>query len=547
MNKIKPKLIGVCMLAVWFVIVVAACSNQASDKTNQEGSREQQNQNEGGQEPQEVGYPEKLSYWVALNGNVSATMKSYNEIAAYQELEKLTGTKVEFQHPPQGQETDAFNLMISSGDLPDVIEHNWANVTRGPDQAIKDGTIIRLNELIDQYAPNFKKVLEENPEFKKLVTTDEGNIYVFPFLRGDEYLLTFNGLTIRKDWLDTLNLEVPETIDEWYEVLTAIKTGDPNQNGEQDEIPLFIDIKGTNLNLNNAFLGAWGITSMFYQIDGKVHYGPIQPEFKEFLTTMNKWYEEGLIDPDYAATDGKLKDAKVTGNVLAALPTYTGSGIGRYTELMKEQYPDFELVAAPNVVLNKGDRPLIGQKDFPFTGVGAAITGSNENPAETVKWLDYKYGEEGHILFNFGIEGVSYEMKDGYPTYTDEVMNHPDLPVTQAMSKYAIASFSGPFVQDRRYMEQYSALPAQKDAIETWMDTENDRLMPPISPTSEESSRYASIMNDVNTYYEEMINKFIMGVEPLDNFDSFVQTIKGMGIEEAIQIQQAGLDRFNKR
>ncbi|MFS0725802.1 extracellular solute-binding protein [Paenibacillus sp. 1P07SE] len=493
----------------------------------------------------EIGYPGELTYWVPLNANVSATMKSAAEIAAYQEIEKATGTKVSFQHPPQGQEADAFNLMVSSGNLPDVIQHNWSGVAGGPDKAIADGTIIRLNELIEAHAPNLSKLLDEHPEYRKLVTTDDGNIYVFPFIRGDDYLLTYNGLILRQDWLDSLQLSVPETIDEWYEVLQAIKTGDPNGNGQPDEIPLLIDVGMTAL--NQAFVGAWGITDTFYQVDGEVHYGPTQPEFKEYLATMNKWYAEGLIDADYAATDGKLKDAKVTNNQLGAFVGYTGSSIGRYADLMKDSHPEFALTGAPNVVLNKGDRPLLGQKEAPFSGIGAAITASNPNPEATVKWLDYNYGEEGHMLFNFGIEGVSYELVDGYPTYTDEVMNNPELPITQAMAKYMLANYSGPFVQDRRYMEQYSALPAQQEAITTWMEADNERWMPTLSPTAEESSRYASIMNDVKTYYDEMVNKFIMGVEPLDNFDKFADTLRGMGIEEAIQIQQAGLDRFNSR
>ena len=78
------------------------------------------------------------------------------------------------------------------------------------------------------------------------------------------------------------------------------------------------------------------------------------------------------------------------------------------------------------------------------------------------------------------------------------------------------------------------------------MNAENDRLMPIISPTAEESTRYASIMNDINTYYEEMVNKFIMGVEPISGFDQFVQTVQGMALRKA-QIQQAALDRFNSR
>ncbi|GIO97255.1 sugar ABC transporter permease [Paenibacillus lautus] len=536
----------VARLAIFMLIVamIAGCSGKGSGAVEPAG--EKGKEGTGVAAGGETGYPGQLTYWVSLNGNASATMQDMNGIAAYQELEKTTGTKVKFQHPPAGQEADAFNIMVSSGNLPDVVEYGWANVSGGPDKAISDGSIIRLNELIEEHAPNVSKLLNEHPEYKKLITTDGGNIYVFPFIRGDEYLLTFNGLIIRQDWLDQLQLSVPETIDEWYEVLKAFKTKDPNGNGQADEIPLLLDMDMTAI--NHAFVGAWGITTGFYQVDGKVKYGPIQPEFKSYLETMSKWYAEGLIDQDYAATDATLKDAKVTNNQVGAFSGYMGSSLGRYSELMLKSNPNVDLVGAPNVVLKKGDTPILGQKDSPFNGFGAAITKANKFPAETVKWLDYKYGEEGHMLFNFGVEGVSYDMKDGYPTYTDEVMKNPDgLSITQALSKYNLASYSGPFVQDRRYIEQYSALPQQKAAIETWMKAENDRLMPIISPTAEESTRYASIMNDINTYYEEMVNKFIMGVEPISGFDQFVQTVQGMGIEEALQIQQAALDRFNSR
>ncbi len=524
--------VKVLIAAAAIVIVLTGCNERENSRDKSANA------------VNEAGYPETLTIWTVLNGNAAATMKNANEIAAYQEVEKATGTKVTFQHPPQGQEMDAFNIMISSGNLPDVIEYTWTNAPGGPDKVIAEETIIRLNELIEEHAPNLRKYLDENPEVEKLITTDDGNIYVFPFIRGDEFLLTFNGIIVRQDWLDALDLEMPETIDEWYEVLKAFKTGDPNGNGKADEIPLLLELG--QLDVNHAFIGAWGITTKFYQVDGEVRYGPMQPEFKEFLTTMNKWYEEGLIDPDYAATDGTLKDAKVMNDQVGAFLGFTGSSIGRYMDLKKDE-PKFNLVGAPNVVLNKGDEPLLGQKDPPFIGYGAAITSANKFPEATAKWLDYKYSEEGHMLFNFGVEGVSYEMIDGYPTYTDEVMNHPSLPVTQAMSRYMMASYSGPFIQDRRYMEQYSQLPQQKEAIQTWMRAKNDRLMPIVTPTAEESSRYASIMNDVNTYYDEMINKFIMGVVPISQFDEFVETLKGMGIEEAIKIQQAALDRFNSR
>ncbi len=152
------------------------------------------------------------------------------------------------------------------------------------------------------------------------------------------------------------------------------------------------------------------------------------------------------------------------------------------------------------------------------------------------------------MLFNFGIEGESYKMENGYPKYTDLIMNNPDkLPITQAMAKYFIASWSGPIVQDKRYIEQYFTMPEQREAALTWAKADHSKTMPPITLTAEESSKTSSIMNDVKTYRDEMINKFIMGSEPIANFDKFVQTIKSMGIDDAIKARQAALDRFNNR
>lgn len=517
-------------------VLTAACGKEEPEK--EAGSAA------GTANGQDVQYPASVTYWVGMNGNASAIMKSYNEIAAYQELEKRTGTKVEFQHPPTGQDKDQFNLMLASGKLPDVIEYGWNAAPKGADSLIKEKRILRLNELIDKHAPNFSKVLRDNPEFRKMITTDEGNIYVMPFLMGDEIQSIVNGPVIRKDWLDKLNLQVPQTIADWETVLTAFRDKDPNGNNKKDEIPYLFSMADTDL--NSLFVGAWGITSDFYMDGGKIKYGPIEPGFKEYLATMARWYKDGLIDKDYATTDGKLKDAKVTGDQLGSLSTYAGSGIGRYKSLVPN-IPNFMLVGTPYPVLKQGDK-AIGQYTYPFTGIGAAISASAKNPEQIIKWLDYKYGEEGHLLFNFGIEGQSYKMESGYPKYTDLILNNPDkLPITQAMAKYFIANWSGPIVQDKRYIEQYFTMPEQRDAQKEWMKSDHSKLLPPITLTAEESSKTSSIMNDVKTYRDEMINKFIMGTEPIDNFDKFVQTIKSMGIDEAIKARQAALDRFNNR
>src|SRR5699024_155817 len=137
--------------------------------------------------------------------------------------------------------------------------------------AIETGTIIRLNELIEDHAPNFHQYLEENPEIKKMITTDEGNIYSFTFIRGDEALMVFMGPMLRKDWLDKLDLDLPETIDEWDAVIAAIRNGDPKENGRTDDYPLLLvisEIKG-----HGAFTSAWGISPWSYNAQGVVEFG----------------------------------------------------------------------------------------------------------------------------------------------------------------------------------------------------------------------------------------------------------------------------------
>lgn len=493
-----------------------------------------------------VNYPASLTYWVGMTANVSATMKNFSEMGVYKEMEKITGTKVEFQHPPVGQDKEQFNLLLASGKLPDVIEYQWSASPKGPDNAIKEKRILRLNELIEKHAPNLSKYLNDNPEIKRLIATDEGNIYVMPYISPDETVRVFNGPVIRQDWLDKLGLTVPTTMKEWEQVLTAFRDRDPNGNGKKDDIPLLYDPKV--MDFGHAFIGAYGITSGFYNEGGKVKFGPIEPQFKDFLTLMSRWYKDGLIDKDYATVDQKLKDAKMTEGLVGAMAMNIGYGIGTYTATVQQLDPKFKLVGAPYPSLEPGGQS-IGQMDSPFLGRGAAISAEAKSPEQIVKWLDYAYSPAGNLLFNFGTENVSYKMENGNPKLTELVTNNPQkLSLASAMTQYSRSTFSGPFIYDKRFADQYTfTLPEQRQAVEMWKKADHAKLLPPISQTAEESTKMASAMTDINTYYQEMFNKFIMGVEPLANFDKYVETMKKMGIEEVIKLKQAALDRYNKR
>ncbi|MDF2921417.1 MAG: extracellular solute-binding protein family 1 [Paenibacillaceae bacterium] len=485
--------------------------------------------------------PITLTYWGGLPADAARSLKSYGESLFYQELEKKTGVHVEFQHPAVGSEKEQFNLMIASGKLPDVIESNFTTYSGGPEKAIADKVIIPLNDIIDKNAPNLKKYLNEHPEMKKEIMTDNGVYYAFPGL-GIGNSNVSSGMMLRKDWLAELGLAVPETIEEWTHVLREFK----EKKGVKTPLTFVLG----DLNLER-FNGAYGIGTGFYLDNGKVKYGPYEPAYKQYLEQMNAWYKEGLLDPDFATQDAKSKDAKITNGGTGAFAAYVGSGMGKYLNAMKGK--PYDLVAAQHPVLKKGDEPKFFTAAYEYRGEGSAgITPANKNPAETAKWLDYYYSEEGHMLKSFGVEGVTYKLENGYPKYTDLIINNPDkLSVGEAMSKYLrVAQPSPGFVGDDRYGEQYSTFDQQREATaiyNKYYKNVTATRLPRVTETSEEGQEIAAIMAEVDTYKSEMFLKFVMGAEPFTNFDKYTQQLKNMKIERAITLKQAALERYNNR
>lgn len=547
--KKRVKLISTALLIAILCAVVLGCSQQApagSAEGETDSPPASTNGDTGGQTAATT-YPIKtdktLTYW----GEYTTTKKSVDEVPVFQEWQKRTGVPLKFITPPSGQERDALNVLLASGDLPDMIEYDWFSFPGGPEKAIADGYILKLNDVIDKYAPNLKKYLQEHPEIDKMVKTDNGSYYTFPFLRGDPLLQTYQGPIVRKDWLDELGLPIPETLDDWYIMLKAFK----EKKGAT--APLSIQggtSKPLDLIRQGAFTGVFGVRWGWYQEEDKVKFGPMEPGFKQFLATFRQWYEEGLLDKNFAAVDGKALDANMTSGATGATVANAGGGIGKWTPILKEKDPKAVLAPAPYPVAKKGDKPKFGQKDFPYTTYdNVAISATSKNVELAARLLDWGYSEEGHMYFNFGQEGVSYTMENGNPKYTDLLMKNPDkLPPSQAMSLYIRGNSGGPFVQDKRYIEQYLALPEQQEAIKIWSQTDIDKYgLPLVTPTAEEASELAKIMNDVNTLVDEMALKIILGNEPLDAYDGYMEKLKTLDIDRAIEIQQAALERYNKR
>jgi putative aldouronate transport system substrate-binding protein len=294
---------------------------------------------------------ESLSYWIEMNASFLGLKNTLQDVPFFQDWQKNSGVKLKITEIANGQSKEAFNLMLASGDLPDIVEYNWlTGAPGGPEKMINDGYILKLNDLIDKNAPNLKKYLKDNPDVDKMVKTDTGSYYVFPFIRKDDLVKTTEGPVIRKDWLDELGLQTPTTIDEWHEVLKAFK----EKKGIAAPLSFKSKPRALESLINGSFVGAFGVVKNFYVDNGQVKYGPAQPGYKEFLATMHQWYEEGLIDKNFSSADTKALDAAVTAGTTGATVGGAGGGIGKWAPILTAKDPKANLIPVPYPVLKKG-------------------------------------------------------------------------------------------------------------------------------------------------------------------------------------------------
>ena len=481
---------------------------------------------------------QKLTYWVPLSGSVGV-VDDFNEMGMYKELKKRTNVEIEFIHPVQSNVKEQFNIMIAASKYPDIIE-GMSYYPGGVTKAYDDGVVIKLNDIMEKYAPNLSKILAEFPFLSPYVKEEDGSYLVFPVLRGGAVLRQGNGPIFRKDWLKDIGMEAPETITEWTEVLRKFKT---EKNAARPLILTTSDLK------KDVMIGAYGIKYGFFSDNKEIKFGPYDPRYKEYLTLLNSWYNEGLLDKEFTTLSSKIVDSSVLNGEGGAYIGVLGNGLQRYLTLATEEGFDLQPVAYP--VLNKGDKqtietlsPIVGTKN-------CSISTSCENPEIAAAWLDYAYGEEGHYIYNFGVEGESYEMVDGEPKYTELLTNNPEGKAFSTVGRTYARSFgSGPFVLDTRYGNQFFSMPVQQEAVEIWgkFSKEAEEAGHEFVGTlnSEENKQATLKMNSIQTFVDESFVQFVMGTKPLSEFDAYIAQLKKMGIEDVIKIYQGAQDRFIK-
>lgn len=505
---------------------------------------------------------DKFTYWATIHSSVSQTQTSYKDLLMYQEISKATGTEVDFVHPAKGTSgNEAFQILLASGNFPDMIEYYWTTYTGGPDQAIEDGVIISLNKYMEDYAPNYydlmegAKAKENDYSYKVDSISVNGNYYGFKCLNIGSYS-GFGGLYVRKDMLDKWGLDIPVTIDDWD---IALKTA--KENGIKYPITgnkgIFSPFSSPSFNT------AWNVGKHLYVDNGKVKFGPFEKNYVDYLEKINEWYEAGYIDIDYITNDSSAVEGAMTNGTSFASFGYVGGTLGKLMPAMAERDPNYNLAACPYPVMKNGDEPMFqevsAQAIDPCIAISNQCGADNEDRyKEAIKWCDYLYSEEGMLLKLFGVEGYTYTVEKGedgteHYVYTDVITDHEKIGAhsVDASLYHFMRPGNGPgFSNHADYLKGYYPYDCQRDAIEVWnkyVDVAKKHVIPEyLSYTAEEASKLASIRASDDSNIETAVSNRISGKITTEQFKKEMEKIKKSGYDERIKITQDSYNRYMK-
>lgn len=479
--------------------------------------------------------PITLTIWASDREN----MPMRNGLQILGILEERLGIKLDVISAPTESIAEKYGLLMASGDIPDIVQYKLKDLL-----LYKDAWEPLESRITEEATPNLYRVYSD-PDIRRRVIDADGHLRVI----AQRTAITAGKLYFyRQDWLDKLGLEAPKTTEDLYNVFAAIKAGDPNGNGLPDEIPFSVRKQGDNNRANlMPFVHNWGIAETFFAEDGQVKFGATDPRMKEALTWLNRCYAEGLIDPEYLTLDKTAWYSEWSNNLV--FMSYDWSAyIDNVGNLFKDVASDIQIVGTvppegPTGISQTRDQlqPLTVDESW---NTAIYVGASEEKKAAAMRLLDYLYSDEGMVLLNFGVEGQHFEIVDGEYKYTDLIMQNPDgLSPQDALRSFGIQS-QLTLLQDARYERAFVS--AEVNRIRDIYEQEGHigPAYPTLAFTDEEQGLISEKYTEIETYVNEMIDKFIMGVEPLDNFDAYVEKVNSMGLAEVLNVHQAAYDRY---
>ncbi|MFD2114565.1 extracellular solute-binding protein [Paenibacillus yanchengensis] len=565
---------GLISLMMAIILVISACSGGGGNK------EQQTNNNNNGTAPTETNagnassddkfnpvgeFPiAKEQITLKMFAPQYASIENMETNLFTKWVEEKTNIKLQWDLAPDSALNDRKNLMLASGDYPEVI---W-NGSLTKEEQMKygaQGVFIPLNDLIDKYAPNVKKAMEDIPYLKGSITAPDGNIYAIPQVNECYHCDNALKLWINKAWLDKLEMDIPTTTEEFFEVMKAFKEKDPNGNNKQDEIPLTgsdeMWVGNVSAFLMNSFIlddyTEKNKGTFLRVIDEKVDFVADKDEWRQGLEYLNKLYAEGLIDP---AAFTQNADA------IQQLANREGENImgGLTTALLSYAYPmnDSTPRHKDYVVVPPLKGPNGVQQTLFFGGITNsqfAITNkaTPEQQIAAIRLVDLMFTEEAITLQEHGPEGTGWrKAEEGELNINGEQAKYalivdPNPPPTHNNGWEQI----GPSLRTYEYRNSFAELEQDPlapggygmrlhEASKLYEPFHSDNQYPNgVFIALEDAEMAAQIQITLVDYVKSNMAQFITGSKNIEkDWDGYVKGFEGMQLSQYLDIYQRAYD-----
>lgn len=422
---------------------------------------------------------------------------------------------------------EKFNLMLASGDYPDIMMATADLVS----PYLDTGIFLELTEIMPERMPNVYEQVQAYGVLKD-ITTDDGKLWFIPKLEGSVAIWEIDW--INQDWLDELGLEIPTNTDELYEVLKAFK-----ENKGEDCIPLIMGPWSGKLeNFYYAF-NTWDTWRMFNEEDG-MEYGPYDhaEEMRACLAYLNKLYAEGLLDNQYLTRDDDSINALISNNQAGYFYAWADDAA--------------RLIEGGTLGVNysyvdplEGPEGYSGWYGCSSVGTRFYINAHSEVLDKVIEMCDYIFSEEGRNLFTWGVEGVTYNVVDGEKQYVDEIMEYGGGAL-DGRRQFGMNPVN--FLHVSEWEGWLGVLPEYVTMIAANTADSVAPVEPILSSTPEEETELANIMTDITKYVDSQLPLFVNGtLNTEEDFDAFIAQLEDMGILEAKAIKDAQFERWQNR
>ena len=466
----------------------------------------------------------------------------------FQRIHDETNVDIEWTCYVEDQFVEKRNLALSKKDsLPDVLFNaDMSNVEllKYADQ----GVIIPVEDAIDEYMPNLKKVLDENPEYRKLITAPDGHIYSFPWIEqlgvGKEAIQAIGGMPfINKKWLDDLGLEVPQTTEELEEVLVAFKKNQPGNSG--NVIPMSFRINGGNEDLG-FILGAFGYGDNpdHFMIDenDKVVYSATDPGYKEGIKWLHELQTKNLIDPEAYTQDYATYTAKGKNGQYGMFFAWDAASVAD----VPTDYIPLPALAGPDGTVNAVRQS--GSDVGGFQAGRSVITATCVNVELAAKWIDLMYAPLQSVQNNWGTYGEEGK-SNIFELTSDNTLSHLEITGESPYDVRVQQMVAGPLAVLDSYYDVYTTCPP--DAIQRMKDVESyvpdmkyDNVYPNVFMSQEDAEVVTRYETDVKQYVEQKKADWILNGGIDEEWDAYIQKLNELGLENYVEIKQQYYDEY---